>query len=166
MDASADEPFKELCANYGAAMYYAQVLEYGITNALVFLELIPKTKARYSPEQHDEFCDGQFAKTLGKLIRSLEAVAKLPPELRQALLESRDRRAHLAHHFFREASDRVVLGQYASLLDELEGHRAHFAKTDEQLLRFVAPVLHKYGFTEERQKSAMAEYNAELKSRS
>jgi len=142
------EQFKELCAYYGAAMYFAQVLEHGIANALMYLDLIPKTKARYTPAEHDSFFEGQFAKTLGNLIKSLRAVAELPADLEAALLQSKERRAYLAHHFFREATDDMHLGNYEKLVAQLEEHRAFFQDTDTKLQAFVKPVMVRYGFTE------------------
>lgn len=148
MEVDQGEQFKELCANYGAAMYFAQVLEHGIANALMFLDLIPRTKARYTPAEHDAFFEGQFAKTLGNLIKSLKTVAELPDGLEAALLQSKERRAYLAHHFFRESTDDVHLGKYEQLLAQLEEHRAFFQDTDTKLQQFVKPVMLRYGFTE------------------
>jgi len=119
MDVDQGEQFKEVCAHYGAAMYFAQVLEHGIANALMFLDLIPKSKAKYTPAEHDAFFEGQFAKTLGNLIKSLKTIAELPDDLEAALLQSKERRAYLAHHFFREATDDVHLGNYDKLLVKL-----------------------------------------------
>ena len=162
MDIDRGEQFKELCANYGAAMYFAQVLEHGIVNALVFLDLIPRTSAKYTQEEHDAFYDGQFAKTLGNLIRALESVSTVPPDLEVALLQSKDRRAYLAHHFFREAADDVYLGKVDELLAQLEADRAFFQATDTQLQEFVLPVMRRHGFTEEAMERAMHEYAQHL----
>ena len=147
MDVDRGKQFKEVCAHYGAAMYFAQVLEHGIANALMFLDLIPKSKAGYTPEEHDAFFEGQFAKTLGNLIKSLKAVAELPDDLEAALLKSKERRAYLAHHFFRDAADDVHLSNYEKLLLQLEEHRAFFQNTDTKLQAFVEPVMVRYGFT-------------------
>lgn len=159
MEIDHGENFKELCANYGAAMYFAQVLEHGIANALMFLDLIPNTQAKYTPSQHDKFFEQQFAKTLGNLIRSLKSVASLPAGLEAALRESKERRAFLAHHFFREATDDIHLGRYQKLLAQLEEQRSFFDATDTKLDEFIKPVMLKYGFTEARLEQAMQEYS-------
>lgn len=162
MEADQDQQFKELCAYYGAAMYFAQELEHGIANALMFLDLIPKTKARYTPADHDAFFEGQFSKTLGNLIKSLKAVAELPADLEDALLESKERRAYLAHHFFRESADDVHRGKYDKLLAQLEEHRAFFQDTDAKLEEFVKPVMLRYGFTEAWLEQAVQGYSQYL----
>ncbi|WP_155956135.1 hypothetical protein [Pseudomonas sp. RL] len=162
MEADHGESFKELCAHYGAAMYFAQVLEHGIANALLFLDLIPRTSAKYSPEQFDAFYEDQFEKTLGNLIRTLKSVTTVPKDLEDALQESKDRRAHVAHHFFREAADDIYLKNYQKRIDELEGHRAFFQATDELLEAFVWPVMQSYGYTEATMERAMKEYGKYL----
>ncbi|MCC4608556.1 hypothetical protein [Xanthomonas campestris] len=156
------EQFKELCANYGASMYFAQVLEHGIANALMFLDLIPRTSSKYTPEEHDAFFEGQFAKTLGNLIRALKSVAVLPNDLENALVQSKERRSYLAHYFFREAVDDVHLGRYDKLLLELEEHRSFFQNTDAKLQEFVTPVMLRYGFTEKILSRAMQAYSEHL----
>lgn len=158
-----DEPFKELCAEYGAAMYFAQVLEHGIANALGFLDLIPRTGAQYTPEEHDAYFEDKFAKTLGNLIRKLEAVTTLPDDLKSDLLESKRRRDLLAHRFFRLAADDIQLGRYQLHFDALEDHRAFFHATDRKLDAFVAPVMERYGLTKERLSQVMQEYEAQLR---
>lgn len=162
MEIDHREQFKELCANYGAAMYFAQVLEHGIANALMFLDLIPRTSAKYTPEDHDAFFEGQFAKTLGNLIRALKSVAVLPNDLETSLIQSKERRPYLAHHFFREAVDDVHLGRYDKLLLQLEEHRSFFQNTDAKLQEFVTPVMLRYGFTGDTLARAMQEYSEHL----
>ena len=162
MEIDQGEQFKELCAYYGAAMYFAQVLEHGIANALMFLDLIPKSKARYTPAEHDAFFEGQFAKTLGNLIKSLKAVAPLPADLEAALVQSKERRAYLAHHFFREAIDDVYLGEYEKRLAQLEEHRAFFQDTDTKLQEFVKPVMVRYGVTEAWLEQAVRGYSQHI----
>jgi len=39
-----DEHVKEVYARFGLAVYYAQVLEHGLVNALVVLDLIPNRR--------------------------------------------------------------------------------------------------------------------------
>jgi len=163
METDHGEQFKELCANYGAAMYFAQVLEHGIANALMFLDLIPRTSAKFTPEDHDAFFEGQFAKTLGNLIKTLKLVTTLPEDLEAALVQSKERRAYLAHHFFREATDDVHLGNYEKLLEQLEQNRSFFQNTDTKLQEFVTPVMLRYGFTKEMLSQAMREYSEHLR---
>lgn len=43
---AAGEEFKVVCAYYGSAMFFAQVLEHGIANALMVVDLIPRTNGK------------------------------------------------------------------------------------------------------------------------
>lgn len=157
-----EDGFKEICAHFGAAMYFAQVLEHGIANALLFLDLLPRTNGNWSPEQYDEFFDTNFEKTLGNLIKALKSVSSMPPELEAALLEAKQRRAFLAHHFFRERIDDVHLEEFEKLLAELEGHRAFFEATDKALDAFVQPVMKRHGIDEEWMEKALHDYKEQL----
>jgi hypothetical protein len=143
------EGFKEVCALYGAAMYYAQVLEHGIVNALVFLDLAPSTGGKYTPEQHEAYYNQQFEKTLGHLIQTLKRVSILPSELEAALSQSKAKRAYLAHHFFRDRLEAYTSGDVAPVLVELEEYRAFFETTDKALEVFLQPVMRRVGYTEE-----------------
>jgi hypothetical protein len=155
------EQFKEICAHYGAAMYFAQVLEHGIANALVFLDLIPQTRGKWTNEQYDKFLEISFAKTLGNLIRALKAVTSIPSELESSLQEAKNQRSFLAHHFFRERIEDIYQDQY-KIIQELEGYRALFESTDKQLQEFVSPIMKRFGFTEEYLERALNEYEQRL----
>jgi hypothetical protein len=152
------EDFKEVCAYYGAAMYYAQVLEHGIANAMLFLDLMPRRQGKWTDEEYENYFEAHFAKTLGNLIKALRSVAALPSTLESDLLEAKDRRAYLAHHFFREASDRLHLGESHLLIDQLEQDRTFFEKTDRALESFLEPVMMRYGFNDERRAQQLQEY--------
>ncbi len=117
------ENFKEVCARFGAAMYFAQVLEHGIVNALVFLDLAPSTAGKYTPAQHEAYYEQQFEKTLGNLIKTLKNVSVIPPELEAALDKSKAKRAYLAHQFFRETVEAYTSGDVEPLVLELEDTR-------------------------------------------
>ena len=59
-----DPPFKRVCARYGLAMYFVQVLEHGIVNALVWLDLYKKTGGRWTAEEFDRYNESRFGDTL------------------------------------------------------------------------------------------------------
>lgn len=160
------ESFKEVCAHFGAAMYFAQVLEHGIANAMLFVDLIPRTGARWTDDEYDEYFNGHFEKTLGNLIKALKAVTVLPEDLEASLAKAKERRDHLAHRYFREVSERLVRGEHDELIEELENDRAFFEATDKALEAFVMPVMVKYGFTEERLERELAKYKEHVRGRS
>ncbi|GLQ49901.1 hypothetical protein ACFFJT_00900 [Dyella flava] len=45
-----DPAFKRICARYGLAMYFVQVLEHGIANALVWIDLLKKPMGAGRPK--------------------------------------------------------------------------------------------------------------------
>ncbi|MGN6237885.1 hypothetical protein [Dyella sp.] len=158
----ADPPFKRLCARYGLAMYFVQVLEHGIVNALVWLDLHGKTGGRWSPEQYDAYYDARFSETLGELTKRLAKRGQIPDDLLARLNEANRRRRLLAHHFFREAADDVALEQVDRLIAGLEGDRQFFHDTDRMLEAFLEPVLTQHGFTREVRERAARDYRYSL----
>lgn len=74
------EHIKEVYARFGLALYRAQVLEHGIVNALVVVDLIPSRRhlARSKTEWEvavDEFMGLHFDHTMGKLMSDLSGHA-------------------------------------------------------------------------------------------
>ncbi len=102
-----DEHVKTVYAHYGLAMYLAQVLEHGLVNALVFLDLLPSrigkpiSRSRWEVE-FDAFMERNFEATLGKMIRNLKAVVAVHSDLEVSLQDALWRRNLLAHSFFRD----------------------------------------------------------------
>ncbi|TAL73903.1 MAG: hypothetical protein EPN56_02460 [Rhodanobacter sp.] len=157
-----DPPFKRLCARYGLAMYFVQVLEHGIVNALVWLDLYKKTSGRWTPEEHDRYYDSRFAETLKELSNRLAKHSSIPSNLQDRLVEANKRRRVLAHHFFRESADAVALDQVEPLIKQLEDDRSFFQETDALLQEFMEPLLQRVGFTEEVREQAMRSYREEI----
>ncbi|WP_156906859.1 hypothetical protein [Desulforegula conservatrix] len=157
------EPFKEVCANFGAAMYFAQVLEHGIANALLFLDFIPRTRGKWTPEEYDAFFNQNFDKTLGNLIKTLKNVSSLPAILEVDLQKSKEKRAFLAHHFFRERADAFVLGKFDDAIQELEAFQNFFRETDMALQNFVKPITDKIGLSEQWFQEALSFYKSQLR---
>src|SRR3954462_637501 len=102
---------KEVYARFGVSFYYAQVLEHGIVNALVMLDLIPKrhhaarTVAEWE-EMFDTFMSERFERTMGRLLHDLRAVPSVPDDLEPLLRDALPRRNRLAHSFFRDHAER------------------------------------------------------------
>ena len=73
---TTDEHFKTVYAHFGLAMYLAQVLEHGLVNALVYVDLLPSRAGKpllrkQWESEYDSFTAGHFQTTLGKMIHSL-----------------------------------------------------------------------------------------------
>ena len=159
---SDDAAFKRVCARYGLAMYFVQVLEHGIVNALVWLDLFKKTGGRWTPEEYDKYYESRFSDTLRELSTKLAGHGHIPEDLKARLEESNHRRRHLAHHFFREACDAIALDRVDSLIEHLEDDRCFFQETDRMLDAFMEPVLTGVGLTKGVREKAMEEYRREI----
>jgi len=55
---------RETYAHFGLAVYWGQVLEHGIVNAMVVLQLPPRST--FTRDDVDAFMDKEFKNTLGK----------------------------------------------------------------------------------------------------
>jgi len=162
----ANQPeFKSICARYGLAMYYVQVLEHGIVNALVWLDLYQKTGGRWTPEEFDRYYESRFGDTLRELSKRLASFGVITEELKERLDEANRRRRFLAHHFFRETIDAMVTGEVPAVLARLENDRRFFAQTDAMLDEIMEPLFERIGFTKEVRDRAADDYLDELSQR-
>jgi len=143
-------------------MYFVQVLEHGIVNALVWLDLYKRTGGRWTPEEYDRYYDSRFGETLKELSSRLAKHGSIPTNLQDRLIEANKRRRVLAHHFFRESADAVALDQVDYLLKQLEEDRCFFQETDMLLQDFIEPVLQRVGFTKEVREHATQAYREEI----
>lgn len=164
------EHIKEVYAQFGLAVYLAQVLEHGLVNALLLLELIPsrgrvvRTREEWEAE-FDSFRDKHFETTLGKMIHNLKSVTEVAPELGSLLREALTRRNWLAHHYFRErAVEFMSDGGREEMLVELQDAHDLFEKAERRLDEIVEPLRRKYGLTEERLKQVENELLAGARS--
>ena len=156
---------KETYAHFGLAHYLAQVLEHGVVNALVYLELIPSkihTKQQRSREEwlqyFDEFMDRKFEATLGRLIKGLREHDVVTDELEAALVPALRARNWLSHGYFRDrASEFMTEVGRESMISELQEFQNLFEKADTLLESALKPTRLKYGFTEEKLEKAVSE---------
>jgi len=155
MDDPESEHCKEVYARFGLAMYEAQVLEHGIVNALVIVDLIPERRplARSRTEwenDFDEFMGRQFKHTMGRLLRYLGSITKPPPDLGDLLTRALEKRNWLAHEFFRERATEFVTSKGRDqMLTEVDECAALFRSADEALVNVMQPLRTKQGITNE-----------------
>jgi hypothetical protein len=127
-------------------MYFAQVLERNIVNALVIIDLIPTRRHLVrSPEECpstvDEFMSHHFESTMGRLIRDLRSITTVPGDLEQLLRDALKKRNWLARDFFREPSlDFMTTAGRALMLREVGECRDLFEAADERLEAIVHPL--------------------------
>jgi hypothetical protein len=131
------------------------VLEHGIVNALVILELIPSRRhlARSADEWESDvgaFMDRHFKATMGRMMKTLRDVTRVDNDLEQRLSEALRSRNWLAHDFFRErAVEFMSAPGRAQMIAEVDRCRDLFLSAAEQLEDTVAPLRRQAGLTDE-----------------
>lgn len=149
------EHIKEVYARFGLAVYYAQVLEHGLANALLILDLIPNRRhLAISREQWgadvDAFMDQNFAATMGRLVRELRRVTDVPPDVEAQLKKALEDRNWLVHSYFRDRSDEFMSYRGRErMLQEIDEFRNRLVAADRRLEEITAPVRQRAGITDE-----------------
>ena len=158
-----DDHVKEVYARFGLAVYYAQVLEHGLVNALVVLELIPARRADATTRDEwsatvDAFMDRQFETTMGRMMKTLRSVSEVPNDLDRVLADGLRRRNWLAHDFFRQRAESFMtrVGR-EHMLREVDECRIVFQDADARLDAAIAPLRQRAGLTEEHIQRLYAE---------
>jgi hypothetical protein len=140
---------REVFALAGLALYCAQCLEREIVNILSLAAILRRDKkgtgkdcSQAYEKYIDRVWDEGFRKTLGGLITSVGKVGvKVPPDLRNQLIQSLDTRNHLAHVFFREKAEAWYEPNGKRLMaTELTEMREQFVKTDRALHALTEPL--------------------------
>lgn len=155
-DENADEHTKTVFAYFGAALYFAQVLEHGLVLALASLALIPEKLPRVRDKEEwsavfDSFMDRQFKRTLGALLSDLRSLTPVPSQLDMLLGTALSKRNWLTHYYFRErAAEFTSNPGRERMIAELEEARALFEGAGTLLDSVVRPIRERYGITDER----------------
>jgi len=145
-----DDHVKEVYAHFGLAMYMAQVLEHGIVNAFVFLNLLPKTEGKWSPDEFEHYMNTEFEKTLGRLIGKLRTLTTIDNDFEDLLGNTLKKRNWLAHDYFRERAEEFMSSTGRNLMiKELQESRDLFKEADRQLDVIITPLMKKVGLTDE-----------------
>lgn len=146
---------KEVYARFGLSFYYAQVLEHGIVNALVMLDLVPKrhdqarTVAKWEAT-FDSFMSEHFERTMGRLLHDLRSVTTVPDDLEALLRDALTRRNRLAHSFFRDHSENFISENGRNrMIAEVEECRVVFEAADDRLEQVIRPIRMKAGITDQ-----------------
>ena len=150
-----EEHVKEVYARFGLAVYYAQVLEHGLVNALTVLDLIPSR--RHLARSHDEwgaevdaFTNRHFETTMGRMLKTLRGVTQVGAELEGLLRDALTKRNWLVHDFFRDrVAEFLSVAGRERLLDEVDACRELFQRADQRLEAIAEPLRKKAGITDE-----------------
>lgn len=152
-----DDLVRDTYAHFGLAVYWGQVLEHGIVNAMVVLQLSPRST--FTRNDVDAFMDTQFKNTLGKLIRNLKALTTIPVDLEDLLTRALKTRNWLCHDYFRErAVDFMNNDGRIKMIAELEECRELLITADRCLTETIKPIAESCGLTEEQMQLAYAEF--------
>lgn len=150
-----DEHVKTVYAHFGLAVYLGQVLEHGIVNALLIVDLAPRAKEVATKDTWghvvDVFFADRFRETLGRLIRRLNQFSVVSPNLESKMEEALNERNRLVHHFFRDHAESFMTDAGRNcMISELESSRELFEKADAALEEVIRPIRTRYGYTDER----------------
>jgi hypothetical protein len=154
------EHIKNVYAEFGLALYLAQVLEHGIVNALMVVDLLAKNAGHPMQrqkwiEEFDSFMDRHFAITLGKMINRLKELIEMPDDLESLLSDALSKRNYLAHHYFRERAEEFISYHgREQMVAELEDVQRLFRQADERLESILKPLRERYGISDEQLKRA------------
>ncbi len=166
----SNEQTKTVYAHFGAAIYFAQCLEHGLVNALVYLDLIPTTAHGVRNREEwavavDAFMDRHFEHTLGRMIRNLSKVVEVRDDLPTVLQSALDTRNWLAHDYFRERAVEFVSDSGRDrMIAELEAAQQLFRDAGARLDATFKPVRERYGLSDERLEQACEQLLSESKS--
>lgn len=148
MSTSDEDNHKDVCAHFGLTIYYAQVLEHGIVNAMVVCKL--SQGSSFTGSDVDPFMDNQFQKTLGTLIKNLRKLMPISQELENSLSTALNKRNWLVHKYFRErVPDNLTYEGRQKMISELEEAKDFFIKVDKMLDEEMSPFVKKCGLTDE-----------------
>lgn len=170
----ADDPesevVREVYARYGLAMYSAQVLEHAIVNMVIVLRFMPTRSTHQSQESweaaFDDFCIGEFGKTLGNMLRTLEKLNIVPEPLIERLRRAKEIRDVLAHRFFRKHDwDFMKQDGRAEMIVYCERAVEEFKAIDAELDTLCLSFLNQFGLTDECIKARYAEMLAQAQQR-
>ena len=163
MRCDPNEHTKEVYAHFGLALYLAQVLEHGLVIALVYADLFPNKEPSQTRADFDLFMDKYFAATMGQMIKNFRKFVSVPPELEMVLLEARDKRNWLAHHYFRERAEEFMKEDgRENMIAELQGAQALFDRADGLLTDVTRPLRERFGFTDEKLEGYYKEYVSKI----
>ena len=134
-----DHHTREMYARYGLAMYFAQVVEAGIKNALILAQFSSQNFATL--DDFDESWALNFKVTMGKLLQRFEPFLGDDNALGEDLELALAMRNQLAHHFFWDhAADAVTVEGRDRMMNECVATIEFF----QELERRLTVVAHRY----------------------
>ena len=164
-----DEDAKELFAHFGLAIHVANILEFGMLQALFVLEIVPRVHDFKTLEEwgsaHDNFFVKGFKQTYGDLLIRLDKTAKVSAEMMLMLSEAKRTRNHLVHHFQRQSADVIFSSKgRIAVIEACNAAVGLFNDADKRLYAELAPIRQELGvddaWFEKRVREQMDEFTA------
>lgn len=166
LDAIADLPDDgsrqhETYARYGLAMYFAQVFEHGLVNAIVLIRQVNG----YSADWDGTF-DAQFRKAASDLARRIGVYGGLSEEEKALLERSVNERNRLAHRYFRDhVEDSISAVGMQRMLDDADSARELFMRADSISERLCEQAIEQLGIPSHARADTIAELRAQVRER-
>lgn len=131
---------RQVYANFGLALYMAQVLESGLVNVAVWTGIRDEEYSTYADAEADLVA--LFRKTMGA--QRLELLARRPDlaHMEDLLTRALRLRNFLAHNYFRERAAAFTTedGQQR-MIEELKGAREFFSEVDAEMTKLVREIM-------------------------
>jgi hypothetical protein len=135
---------KETYARYGLAMYYAQVFEHGLVNAIVLARQINGRITDVT--DWDRAFEAEFRRRSSDLARRVGSYSGLDDIDRELLRCAVAERNRLAHRFFRDHSeDALSVVGMQRMLDDADNARDLFGRADAVCERLCDEAMNQLG---------------------
>jgi hypothetical protein len=123
---------RETFAHFGLAMFRVQCVEKQL--AMLLATTLNPGFLRATPEARDSYFDGEFRKTLGQLVKSVQAVVSVPQALEGRLNRALMLRNWLAHEYFWQRSIQAMSWDGRErMIAELKEAAEYLGSLDEEL---------------------------------
>ncbi|HEY2197488.1 MAG TPA: hypothetical protein VGH69_07290 [Mycobacterium sp.] len=168
-DAIADLPDDgsrqhETYARYGLAMYFAQVFEHGLVNAIVLVRQVNGHIADRA--DWDRTFDVEFRRTASDLARRVGKYGGLSERERVLLERSVIERNRLAHRYFREhVEDSISAVGMQRMLDDADDARELFIRADTISERLCEQAIEQLGIPAHARDDIIEQLRAQVRGR-
>ena len=148
---------RETFAHYGAAMFYAQVLEQGLLNALTFAQTA--THESGTQELFDMNFFANNSVTMGRMLHRFKPFLGIDLSLIEALTGALDLRNHFAHRFWViHDKDFFSFAGREEMTAECRRAQETFQEVDARLTPVLERYLRSMGITPEQQEATRLEH--------
>ena len=138
---------KEVHTFMGLALRWAQIVEKDVGMIEVAFDL--GDPIVLTLDRVDNIFDTAFKKTLGRLLNEARKKERVPEGLEELLYNGLKARNRFVHNFIQNHHDHFHSKRGCeSMIAELQEIIKLFIKCDQELQKFVVPLLEKYGVTD------------------